>query len=237
MKKILLTLIISLLPLKANAVYHATQEYSDIACIQHCGHGYFYDVEQTNYGSDYEHIVCTSSPHDCGKDCEVRWHYRTAPNDERYICREATKIPLPRGCNSGSPTKECQSGQMVQKRTSKPSKTQPAKTGKHHKVVTCNLKCSFPDRPRNKKDDDCERLCGDCFYYDRPGDKLNGRERVCTKYPCDCGYNCTKGWDIRYLVNGTEYTCQEAIQSVSGAKPSRKTKNKSYHNIENRLLK
>ena len=63
------------------------------------------------------------------------------------------------------------------------------------------------------KDADCRRICGnDGFYYDRPGAKLDGKERVCTRYPLSCGYGCTKGWDIDYLVNGTVYTCQTAIQ-------------------------
>ena len=63
------------------------------------------------------------------------------------------------------------------------------------------------------KDADCRRICGNNgFYYDRPGAKLNGKERVCTRYPKSCGYGCTTGWDIDYLVNGTVYTCQTAIQ-------------------------
>lgn len=66
---------------------------------------------------------------------------------------------------------------------------------------------------QDDKDADCRRICGnEGFYYDRPGAKLNGKERVCTRYPLSCGYGCTKGWDIDYLVNGTVYTCQTAIQ-------------------------
>ena len=59
---------------------------------------------------------------------------------------------------------------------------------------------------------DCERLCGQRFFYDRPGAKRNGKELVCTRYKLSCGYKCTIGWDIRYLVEGTNYTCQDAIQ-------------------------
>ena len=63
-----------------------------------------------------------------------------------------------------------------------------------------------------ERDADCVRLCGQGYYYDRPGAKNNGQELVCTKYPLPCGYGCTVGWKFRYLVNGTNYTCQEAIQ-------------------------
>lgn len=59
---------------------------------------------------------------------------------------------------------------------------------------------------------DCIRICGPGFKYDRPGDKLGGREIVCTRYPYSCGYSCTTGWNIETLKNGTEFTCQTAIQ-------------------------
>lgn len=62
---------------------------------------------------------------------------------------------------------------------------------------------------------DCVRICGNGYHYDRGGDLMNGQERVCTRYPLKCGYNCTRGWDIRTLVNGTLYTCQEAVQNPS----------------------
>ena len=63
-----------------------------------------------------------------------------------------------------------------------------------------------------ERDADCVSLCGQGYYYDRPGAKNGGQELVCTKYPKPCGYNCTVGWKFRYLVNGTNYTCQEAVQ-------------------------
>lgn len=61
---------------------------------------------------------------------------------------------------------------------------------------------------------DCLKYCGQGFSYDRPGAKMSGKERVCTKYPLKCGYNCTNGWDIDYLVQGTVYTCQTARQTA-----------------------
>ncbi len=63
----------------------------------------------------------------------------------------------------------------------------------------------------------CIEHCGEGYYYDRPGAKRDGEERVCTKYPLKCGYNCTVGWNFRYLVDGTGtyYTCQEAKQMQS----------------------
>ncbi|MBQ8346622.1 MAG: hypothetical protein IJY17_03400, partial [Alphaproteobacteria bacterium] len=63
------------------------------------------------------------------------------------------------------------------------------------------------------KEADCIKYCGEGFHYDRPGDKRNGQELVCTKYPKSCGDDCTTGWDIDYLVQGTNYTCQTAIQN------------------------
>ena len=63
-------------------------------------------------------------------------------------------------------------------------------------------------------DMDCKTICGPGFHYDRSGDKMGGREKICTWYPYDCGYACTKGWDLEYLKDGTDYTCQTAKQNV-----------------------
>ena len=65
---------------------------------------------------------------------------------------------------------------------------------------------------RDLRTQDCVDICGPGFRYDRPGAKLDGREQVCTRYPYDCGYACTTGWNFEYLKDGTEYTCQTAIQ-------------------------
>ena len=59
----------------------------------------------------------------------------------------------------------------------------------------------------------CKKHCGRGYFYDRRGELRNGEERVCTKYPLKCGYECTYSWNIRYLVNNTDYTCQEAVQN------------------------
>ena len=82
-------------------------------------------------------------------------------------------------------------------------------------VYTCQTAIQT-EQPEDK-DADCRRICGnDEFYYDRPGEKLNGKERVCTRYPLSCGYACTTSWNIDYLVNGTVYTCQTAVQKSTG---------------------
>ncbi len=82
-------------------------------------------------------------------------------------------------------------------------------------VYTCQT--AIQTEQAEDKDADCRRICGnDGFYYDRPGAKLKGKERVCTRYPLSCGYDCTTGWNIDYLVNGTVYTCQTAIQKSTG---------------------
>lgn len=51
------------------------------------------------------------------------------------------------------------------------------------------------------------------FFYDRLGSGFHGQEVVCTKYPLQCGYDCTVGWDIAHAA-GTYFTCQEAIQTT-----------------------
>lgn len=63
------------------------------------------------------------------------------------------------------------------------------------------------------KDAECKEHCGRGYFYTRPGEKNNGQEIVCTKYPLKCGYNCTYGWSIKPLVKGTNYTCQKARQN------------------------
>lgn len=68
-------------------------------------------------------------------------------------------------------------------------------------------------RYSDPKDVECKEHCGRGYFYDRPGSKNNGQEIVCTKYPLSCGYNCTYSWSIKYLVNGTNYTCQKARQN------------------------
>lgn len=69
------------------------------------------------------------------------------------------------------------------------------------------------DEIKEKYNADCIKYCGEGYFYDRKGSKNNGEELVCTKYPYKCGYNCTYGWRFRYLVGGTNYTCQEAKQN------------------------
>lgn len=58
----------------------------------------------------------------------------------------------------------------------------------------------------------CKEICGhQNYHYDRTGSRLNGQEKVCTYYPLECGYTCTKGWKI-WTLKQSIYTCQQAIQ-------------------------
>jgi hypothetical protein len=81
------------------------------------------------------------------------------------------------------------------------------------KIIPGKIKHDEDDDVQNNLDTQCVAICGEGYFYDRPGAKNNGKELVCTKYPLDCGYKCTIGWDIRYLVGGTNFTCQEAQQT------------------------
>lgn len=80
------------------------------------------------------------------------------------------------------------------------------------KLSNCDGKCWSRDIPKNKNDEKCEHICGNCFYYDRYETEFYGIT-VCTKYPCDCGPNCINGWHHKYLlIRGTEYLCRDGIK-------------------------
>lgn len=68
------------------------------------------------------------------------------------------------------------------------------------------------DPDKEEKDAQCVARCGNGFYFDRIGEEDGGQEIVCTKYPLKCGYDCTQGWDINYLDDGSNYICQTAQQ-------------------------
>ena len=137
--------------------------------------------------------VCTYYPQSCGYKCTSAWDIRYLVNGTNYTCQRALQ------CGD----------------------TNVAGT----KVAASNTPDMSGCPAANDNDAKCKSLCGSKFYYDRPGAKTgaNGKqEKVCTYYPKKCGYACTSAWDIRYLVNGTEYTCQRAMQcgdkTVSGTK-------------------
>lgn len=88
-----------------------------------------------------------------------------------------------------------------------------AQTSKHINIVQEQDGYNFLPNLKENLNKQCAALCGNGYFYDRPGAKNNGKELVCTKYPLDCGYNCTIGWNFRYLVGGTNFTCQEAVQT------------------------
>ena len=138
------------------------------------------------------------------------------------VCEIAYNL---RADKAGCELKQCEEGSALNMTTGEcvkcsegatgcktdPDGGDPIDTGCEEGYTLVDGKCTLDD-----KDADCRRLCGnDGFYYDRPGAKLNGKERVCTRYPLSCGYGCTTGWDIKYLVNDTVYTCQTAIQTES----------------------
>ena len=79
-------------------------------------------------------------------------------------------------------------------------------------TLTPTMICAQNTFEKARLTKDCEKLCGEGFFYDRPGAKRGGQEIVCTRYKLSCGYDCTIGWNFEYLVQGTNYTCQDAIQ-------------------------
>ena len=85
-----------------------------------------------------------------------------------------------------------------------------AQTSNHIKITEDKHPVAEDDYKENL-DTQCRAICGEGYVYDRPGAKRNGKEKVCTKYPADCGYSCTTGWNFRYLAGGTDFTCQEAV--------------------------
>ena len=87
-----------------------------------------------------------------------------------------------------------------------------AQTSEHVNILQQQDEDYFLSNLKENLDRQCVTLCGDGYFYDRPGDRNNGKELVCTKYPLDCGYKCTIGWKFRYLIGGTNFTCQEAVQ-------------------------
>ena len=129
--------------------------------------------------------VCTYYPQSCGYKCTSAWDIRYLVNGTNYTCQRALQ------CGD----------------------TNVAGT----KVAASNTPDMSGCPAANDNDAKCKSLCGSKFYYDRPGAKTgaNGKqEKVCTYYPLSCGYSCTTGWDIDYLVQGTEYTCQTARQTA-----------------------
>ena len=149
--------------------------------------------------------ACSSS-NSCDS-CEIAYNLRADKSGcELKTCEGKTALNMKTGkcepCSDGAVSCETD-----------PGTGEPVDTECDDGYSLVNGKCVQDD-----KDADCRRLCGnDGFYYDRPGAKLDGKERVRTRYPLSCGYGCTTGWDIKYLVNGTVYTCQTAVQKASNA--------------------
>ena len=68
------------------------------------------------------------------------------------------------------------------------------------------------DLSNSEKDRNCLQFCGEGYFYDRMGEKNDGEEVVCAKYPLKCGRQCTRGWKIQTSEKNENYTCTEAEQ-------------------------
>ena len=79
---------------------------------------------------------------------------------------------------------------------------------------------------------ECVTYCGEGYTYSHDGEKLNGHEHICIKYPLPCGEECRKDWYIQELIYDTNYTCQEAIQKESNDKKEEKKDTKAETKTE-----
>ena len=203
--------------------YIPTPVDQDTECVRNCGDGFYYDRPGAKNGG--KELVCTKYPKPCGYGCTTGWDIKYLVNGTNYTCQTAIQTGDDSSDMSDAAcVKHCGQG-FGEARSG-------AKNGGKEIVCTkyplsCGYGCTVgwdidylvkgtnytcQTAIQTGKNADCVRLCGSGFYYDRPGEKNNGQELVCTKYPKSCGYDCTTGWDIQYLVQGTNYTCQTAIQ-------------------------
>ena len=195
-----------------------TQSDKNADCVKYCGNGFSYDRPGDKNGG--QELVCTKYPLSCGYGCTTGWDIDYLVKGTNYTCQTAIQTGYDADC-----VKYCGEGFYYDR--------PGAKNGGKELVCTkyplsCGYGCTTgwdidylvqgtnytcQTAVQAGKEADCIKYCGEGFHYDRPGDKRNGQELVCTKYPKSCGYDCTTGWDIDYLVKGTNYTCQTAIQN------------------------
>ena len=196
---------------------------SDAACVKYCGQGFGEARSGAKNGG--KEIVCTRYPKSCGYGCTTGWDIDYLVNGTNYTCQTAIQTGDDSSDMSDAAcVKHCGQG-FGEARSGLKNGGKEIVCTKY--PLSCGYGCTVgwdidylvkgtnytcQTAIQTGKNADCVRLCGSGFYYDRPGEKNNGQELVCTKYPKSCGYDCTTGWDIQYLVQGTDYTCQTAIQ-------------------------
>ncbi len=205
------------------------QDDKDADCRRICGNeGFYYDRPGAKLNG--KERVCTRYPLSCGYGCTKGWDIDYLVNGTVYTCQTAIQ-------EEAEDDKDAECRRICGNEGFYYDRPGAKLNGKERVCTRYPLSCGYgcttgwdidylvngtvytcqtaiqKGAEGEDKDADCRRICGnDGFYYDRPGAKLNGKERVCTRYPKSCGYGCTTGWDIDYLVNGTVYTCQTAIQ-------------------------
>jgi len=204
--------------------YIPTPIDQDAECVRNCGDGFYYD--RPGAKNNGQELVCTKYPKSCGYGCTTGWDIKYLVNGTNYTCQTAIQSsdesdPM----SDAACVKYCGQG-FAGARSGLKNGGKEIVCTKY--PLSCGYGCTVgwdidylvqgtnytcQTAIQTGKNADCVRLCGSGFYYDRPGEKNNGQELVCTKYPKSCGYDCTTGWDIQYLVQGTNYTCQTAIQN------------------------
>ncbi len=206
--------------------YIPTQADKDTDCIRYCGEGFVYD--RPGAKNNGQELVCTKYPLSCGYGCTTGWDIDYLVQGTNYTCQTAIQSETDEDqddAKNADCIKYCGAG-FVYDRPGAKNNGQELVCTKY--PLSCGYGCTTgwdidylvqgtnytcQTAIQEGKEADCIKLCGEGFHYDRPGDKNNGQELVCTKYPLSCGYGCTTGWDIDYLVQGTNYTCQTAIQN------------------------
>ena len=201
--------------------YIPTQSDKDTDCIRYCGEGFYYDRPGAKNGG--KELVCTKYPLSCGYGCTTGWDIDYLVKGTNYTCQTAIQT----SDKNADCVKYCGEGFYYDRPGAKNNGQElvctkyPLSCGYgcttgwdiDYLVKGTNYTCQTAIQTQSDKNADCVKYCGNGFSYDRPGDKNGGQELVCTKYPLSCGYGCTTGWDIDYLVKGTNYTCQTAIQT------------------------
>ena len=185
--------------------------------MKHCGEGF--GGARSGSKNNGKEIVCTKYPLSCGYGCTTGWDIDYLVNGTNYTCQTAIQAGEEAECvkhcgdGFGEPRAGAKNGGKEIVCTKYPlSCGYGCTTGWDIDYLVKGSNYTCQTARQSGRDADCVKNCGDGFSYDRPGDKNNGQELVCTKYPKSCGYGCTTGWDIDYLVKGTNYTCQTAVQ-------------------------
>ena len=200
--------------------YIPTETDKETDCIRYCGSGFIYD--RPGAKNNGQELVCTKYPLDCGYGCTTGWDIDYLVQGTNYTCQTA----IQEQDDQANCEKYCGEGFTYDRPGAKNNGQEkvctkyPLDCGYgcttgwdiDYLVQGTNYTCQTAIQEQDSDDANCVKYCGTGFNYDRPGAKNNGQEKVCTKYPLSCGYGCTTGWDIDYLVQGTNYTCQTAIQ-------------------------